>query len=218
LNLRNKLDAVFDGRAFLRPLFYSYPGGLRFELSEGSDAIAMFLTAMRKAKDICSDVFAEAETITVVLGAYTWGNAHVYRDMLKALRRAGILIPRQRCIWVQRHPEEDVLPEDETRRVFLAFDVSKSLMENLLWCALSQDLGIQPSPHCSVYLAHLPEGLLVLPYDDRGMDIVGPNHLRLAMLYDRFQSYLLDYDRAAMDETFYTSKSRVDGGAAAFEV
>ncbi len=37
--------------------------------------------------------------------------------------------------------------------------------------------------------------MLVHPYDDRGMDVVGPNHALLADLYARFDAYLSDSDR-----------------------
>jgi hypothetical protein len=39
MQLQKEIEAIFEGKAFLRPLFYSYPGGLRFELSEGGSAI-----------------------------------------------------------------------------------------------------------------------------------------------------------------------------------
>lgn len=43
---------------------------------------------------------------------------------------------------------------------------------------------------------------MVFPYDDRGMDVVGPNKNLLLQLYRQHHPYLLDYDRDAMDATF----------------
>jgi len=34
MNLELEIESIFEGKAFFRPLFYSYPGGLRFALSE----------------------------------------------------------------------------------------------------------------------------------------------------------------------------------------
>ena len=45
------------------------------------------------------------------------------------------------------------------------------------------------------------------PYDDRGMDVIGPNHALLADLYHRFNERLLDYDRARMDGFFASSSA-----------
>lgn len=43
---------------------------------------------------------------------------------------------------------------------------------------------------------------MVFPYDDRGMDVAGPNKDLLSQLYHQHNIYLLDYDRCAMDNTF----------------
>jgi hypothetical protein len=39
-------------------------------------------------------------------------------------------------------------------------------------------------------------------YDDRGMDVVGPDRSRLTELYRRYNDYLLDYDREIMDSVY----------------
>lgn len=113
MSLRASIEDIFQGRAFARPLFNSYPGGLRFELSEGGSNVTIFLGAMRKVRQIC-----------------------------------------------------------------------------------------EPGPGCSVYLADIKERLLVLQYDYRGMDVVGPAHDRLVMLYRQFHAYLLEYDLDMMRATF----------------
>nr|WP_259641718.1 DUF3885 domain-containing protein [Pseudomonas salomonii] len=43
---------------------------------------------------------------------------------------------------------------------------------------------------------------MIFPYDDRGMDVVGPNTDLLLQLYRHHHAYLLDYDRPVMDITF----------------
>ena len=48
----------------------------------------------------------------------------------------------------------------------------------------------------------LPQQVLIHPYDDRGMDVVGSNRPLLARLYANYGSYLLDYDRKIMAATF----------------
>ena len=55
-----------------------------------------------------------------------------------------------------------------------------------------------------MYLLSLDQQILVHPYDNRGMDVVGKNHELLATLYEQFRRYLLDYDRQIMDSTFET--------------
>jgi hypothetical protein len=43
---------------------------------------------------------------------------------------------------------------------------------------------------------------MVFPYDDRGMDVVGPNRSLLAGLYSKHHRYLLGHDLPAMKATF----------------
>lgn len=201
MSFREEIRHTFKGNAFKQPLFYSYPGGLRFELSEGGSNLDMFMTALRKAREICEEVFDGSSTITVVLSAYVCGNAFGYRGSLRELKNTGVEIPAKRSLWMEPQPKDDLLDE-ETYRGFLAFEISTAKLENLLWSAVGSDLGIKPNPRCTIYLVNLKDGLLAYPYDDRGMDLVGPNHARLAAMYTKFRHYLLEYDIASMAETF----------------
>lgn len=204
MGIQADIVSTFEGKAFLRPLFYGYPRGLRFELSEGGSFIEQFLTAHQKATTICSDVFDDDAPLTVCLRFRSALNACAHRSMLRQLDAAGIRIPRTRELWAERIPDDECLGEAVTEWwLYLAFDASRDLLPGLLWCAFAQDFSvIQPRPACMVYLFNLNAGIMVFPYDDRGMDVVGPNHALLAALYHKYQHALLDYDRAAMRESF----------------
>jgi hypothetical protein len=201
MTLRLRLEEAFDRKAFLRPLFYRYPNGIRLELSEGGSPVNEFLVAMTKAERVCENVFRGVEEVTAILSVRAWGSIFEYREELRALHRTGIVIPKDRILWLERIEDSD---EDEEDNLWarLIFNVEKSVIRNLLWCALSRDLGITPSPCLDVYLANLEDQVLLFPYDDRGMDVVGPNNERLSELYKEFRSYALEYDRAQMDATF----------------
>jgi len=204
MHLREQIEKVFEGKAFLRPLFYSYPGGLRFELSEGGNAIRQFSQALRKAEDICRDVFNSDASLVVCLRIWCRSTMMEHRDILSELHAARVEIPRQRSIWIETTvPPSEIADGEEERWLNIAFEGSKNIVLNLLWCALSVDFpSIRPNPGCLVYLFNLKSRIMVFPYDDRGMDVVGPNHDFLASLYRKHADYLLDYDRVAMDQTF----------------
>lgn len=207
MRFRSEIESIFEGKAFLRPLFYSYPGGLRFELSEGGSAIEQFLLALRKATTICADIFPVGKPITVCLRAFGKPNLFAYRNLLSELRLAGISIPRSRCLWlVAPSPDDDFDDEDDISWLHIAFEARTSLLQNLLWSAFATDLGsIRPRPRCDIYLFNLSDKVMVWPYDDRGMDVVGPNHLLLSQIYSKHSQYLLDYDRQTMAATFEPS-------------
>jgi hypothetical protein len=123
--------------------------------------------------------------------------------MLSQLHAAGISFPHSRCLWIEQVLDEDIGEEDKLFWLNVAFEAPISLLQNLLWCALTVDFGsIRPRPRCDVYLFSLEDRVMVFPYDDRGMDVVGPNHTLLAKLYQKHNQYLLDYDRHNMAGNF----------------
>lgn len=204
MRLRSEIEKVFEGNAFKRPLFYTYPGGLRFELSEGGTPIDQLLLAIRKAREICGDIFDAEQPLVSCLRVPGEPSAFAHREVLRELRAAGIRAPRDKCVWVEAVPPEDRFEEEtEERWIHVAFEAPAAVLQRLLWCAFARDFGsIRPRPDCDVYLFELSKGVMVLPYDDRGMDVVGPNHALLAALYRRHSRYLLEHDRASMEETF----------------
>jgi Domain of unknown function (DUF3885) len=200
MGFRDEIETTFSEKAFLRPLFYKYPGGLRFELSEGGSFLEQFLTA----SEICADIFPSQEPITICLRSHTWSNPFCHREILSNLGAAGIVIPKTREIWLEPIDADDWFEETQPEWwLNVAFDVSATLIQNFLWCALAKDFStIRPNPGCMVYLFNLKSELMVWAYDDRGMDVVGPNKAALKKLYENYSRYLLEHDRAAMDATF----------------
>lgn len=204
MNLQVEIERIFGGKAFARPLFYSYPGGLRFELSETGGVIEPFLSALRKSTQICGDVFLDEATLVACLRIHSGSSHFAHRASIYALRSAGIDIPTERSVWSEEIDPEDWYCESKPEYwINIAFEAPVPLLQAFLWCALARDFAaIQPKPNCVLYLFNLKKRVMVFPYDDRGMDVVGPNKDLLAQLYRQHHTYLLDYDRHSMDTTF----------------
>ncbi len=205
MSLQERFARVFDSEVNRHALFYNFPGGLRFELSEGGSPLDQILRALRKASSICSEVFEHTDTILVHLRAYLPDSQFELRRTLRELTRAGIPIPRDREIWLDESvgdPSED----GDVEKYFwinAAFEVPKSKVPNVLWCAVVKDFGsFGPNPGCWIYLAHPSEEIVVHPYDDRGMDVVGKNKVVLGQLFRSHHKWLLDYDVETMNRTF----------------
>ncbi|MHB1057748.1 MAG: DUF3885 domain-containing protein [Rhodanobacter sp.] len=199
MNFRSAIESVFGAHAYARPLIYSYPHGLRFKLSEGDTSIGRFLVAIRKATRICADIFDDQEPVIVCLRMIGAPDRSSVRKSLAELRSADIKIPTLRSLWMATEPAH----EDDMFSLNVAFEAPASMLQNFLWCALASDFaGIRPCPRCLVQLFNLKYRLMVLPYDDRGMDVVGPNHDLLAKLQVLHNQDLMDHDRDAMKATF----------------
>ena len=125
--------------------------------------------------------------------------------MLRELKIAGVRVPKVREVWfdVEEQDEDD---DEDLRLLCGAFEVPTNKLQNLIWCAITTDLGsLRPKPHCRVYLLSLRKSLVVHPYDDRGMDVIGENKSALLELYKQHGELLLNHDIDAMRQTFEPS-------------
>jgi hypothetical protein len=204
MNFRRKVQEII-GSTYRHALFYNFPGGLRFELSEGSSPLDQALSALRKASIVCDDVFAGEERILVHLEAWAPTSRFGLRAMLRELKVAGLLVPKLREVWFDVE-EQDQDDDEDLRLLCCAFEIPTTKLQNLIWCAITTDLGsLRPKPRCRLYLLNLSKSLIVHPYDDRGMDIIGQNKSALSELYKRHNGLLLSYDIEAMRQTFKAS-------------
>lgn len=208
MSLQQEIQRIFGERCFERPIFYNNPGGLRFELAESGNAIDRFVTALSKAMIVCRDVFEDQTHVLVCLREHSTYARISARETVKALRDVDIEAPRERSIWREPIAASEWFDEDRPEYwINIAFAVPLKHLQTLLWFALASDSSIQPNPSCQLYLFNLQEQLMVWPYDDRGMDVVGPHHARLRQLYQRHNALLLDYDREQMDAVFADSQA-----------
>jgi hypothetical protein len=215
--LRDALFTRFGRDAFGDGVFYAHAPALRFELSRGGGHVELFLQAMDRGREILAGVFPGGTPLVAVLVLHEPPSRATVRRAVTALRRLGVRPERPRAVWAEPPMEEemrraredaDVFPgegdagEDDGTRTFVAFSCGTEAVPLLLWGAAAADLGVRPRLPGRVYLADVAGGLLAHPYDDRGMDVVGPNHARLAELHRAFAPYLLDHDRARMAAFF----------------
>jgi hypothetical protein len=191
------------GRPYCHSLFYEFPGGLRFELSKEGGPLDRALTALRKAIVICEDVFRGEERMLVHLSIYASESRFRLRKALLELHVAGIFIPKARAIWLDAERQASDGHREDNHLINCAFEVPTAKLYNLLWCAMVRDSrSLRPNPHCNVYLLNPNKSIVVHPYDDRGMDVIGRRTADLTGLYERYHDLLLRYDIEAMRETF----------------
>ncbi|HET7231546.1 MAG TPA: DUF3885 domain-containing protein [Longimicrobium sp.] len=191
---REEIEGVFGPQALAWGLFYQNAPALRFELSDGGGYVEMFTRAYDRAREILSVVFAGTSELVVVLSEAGGGGMLAHLSGFRALRGCGVPLPSPYAAWTETTGAE----WDHEERVFLSFRCGREMLNRLLWGALATDIGIRPRLISQLYLADLGRGILAHPYDDRGMDLIGPNHALLAELHARFNPWLLDFDRERM--------------------
>jgi Domain of unknown function (DUF3885) len=196
-------EPVLSLQAAKHALFYNYPGGLRFELSEGGTWLQQFTQALSKVSEICTDIFDGDPILVRLCKRAEHPSPFYYRAVLSQLQVLEIQLPRERTLWLEPIPAAEQWGTALEWYINLVFELPVTAMTNLLWPPLARDFRmIHPQLDCWVYLYHAAKGLVIHPYDDRGMDVVGTNPQELAKLYKKFNHYLLDYDRVVMDLCF----------------
>jgi len=201
MNLEEDIFRVFGGSAFSRPLFYSFQGGLRFNLSDGGSEIERFMLALERASAICARIFNKSSLVVCLSVEIREGESSI-EDFSHELELMGIEIPPLHSAWLSSTTNSaDADSKFDVRHI--AFEAPISAINSFLWCALASDLpSIRPRVLCDVRLFDLAAGILAFPYDDRGIDVVGHDHHLLADLYTKFSNYLSAFDIDEMKRTF----------------
>ena len=207
----NVIQRIFDGfgwRGFPDALFYQAQYALRFDLGmadpDASDPIR-FLLAMDRARAIADVAFGGQRELAAVIwqpgnnsGEPSGGTA---LDGLHDIGFNGSFGPIEA---IRIDSSED--PEDDIFRLWQAseFQYNQRQIAALIWASAAVDLTIQPKAASigGIYIVDFVRGIALHVYDDRGMDIIARDRSSLQPLYDRFGDWLLDYDRASMDDHF----------------
>jgi len=186
------VEKKFGEKCFDHALFYQHDESLRFELSQGESFAQQFIQAYSKADRILFELFSNCKNPHACFAFYGEGSFLRNLSVFRALDVCGIKPTTRSTKYWAEEVEEDVT------RAFLLFPISTQEISNLLWVAIANDLGVSPSAPGSVYFVNYEGGVIAHPYDDRGMDLIGPNKELLGEFYRKFNDYLLGYDIEAM--------------------
>lgn len=196
---REALNAAFGAQAFALGLFYAHEPALRLELSGEGHEVVRFEQAWDRARQIADHALGDARELVVLLTTFQGNSPLENGALFRSLRRCGVRMGRRRAWWVE--PYQDEWMDQPDPRFFAAFACGREVLHRLLWGALARELGVRPRLAGDLFIADPARGIVLHPYDDRGLDVIGPRGALLE-LYHRFNDRLMDGDRARMDGFF----------------
>lgn len=165
-----------------------------------------FLQAFDRARAIARALFANSGMLTAVAPhyGYDWPARHRARWQ-DTLNELGFTMPFDGCD--RTRADDD--PELFCDWYSADFGNDLVLIDALLWANIARELGVTPKARWlpRVFIVDFERRLILFAYDDRGMDVIAMAREPLQPIYDQFGDWLLDYDRARMDERF---AARVD--------
>ena len=199
-------STVFEDRLTWEAEIKRSPYRLRFELNGGVegpvDAIpyaSLFVGALDRARALFDATFIGSTHVFAVVGSWP---LHGGKDGFRALQRMGVPAldiadewdgapfcggHRSRRNWRHRVVE---ITGDKTSR------------DTMLWSNLAVDFGIKPVAPVDVAFVDPNRRLYLHAYDDRGMDVISVEKEMLASLRRDFDAWILNYDRARIDQAF----------------
>lgn len=168
-------------------LFYQDRRSIRFELGTGDDKFTYFCQAFMRASRIVQRGLSDADDAHAVISIFAYDPADRVRgarDVARQLRKIGLPRPSRARLHVVGDRSFAVLPMAQEHQ-----------RHALLWGSLAAEFAFEPAIGARVYFVSVGKGILLYPYDSRGMDVTGPNTALVASIADEFDEMLLDYDR-----------------------
>lgn len=168
-----------------------------------TEPVARFTQAYDRARAVADHVFRNSNRLLGLVSSFQNDCDLAGQPMasvgLKGLAAAGFRPGAPLVTWVDSPPW--LIEEDQVDLTWQAFDLTsgKNLRDVLLWCAISKEMPVQPDAAAISYLYDPDAEIVLHVYDDRGMDLISLSETALRSTYDRYASWLLDWDRPRME-------------------
>ena len=200
--------------AFQRPIFYNAPIGIRFEIG-GDEGVylkknkfnpAYVSAALNRAKTIYENLPSSPNIMR--MDVYPNNGCPSQEKSIEAViqlicKTTGISQPDEQILETYRDDEED--EDDEILTRFqLYWDLNKlSISKDILLNEIIKyDIAGVETYISNVYFVDTQNAVLFFLYDDRGADLVAANKELIRPIFERFNSWILDYDREEIEATF----------------
>ncbi|MFE4352759.1 DUF3885 domain-containing protein [Peribacillus butanolivorans] len=192
----------------LRPaLFYSWDIGIRFELGvewkiEYDFENSPYLKGVyKRAINLFKSLHLDDEEIFVVANVNDYGDKKV-NIFYPFVRDKDVLYKLKHKVIPYVFPEDDEEGRYITHRFMLRCKTSDIRYVPLLKAICNQDMGIRPSIFHDIFFININRETIFHVYDDRGCDLLGKSAETIRDIYNKYNEWILDYDREEIDKVF----------------
>ena len=185
-----ELNARFGSEWFEPDLFHRDRRALRFELAVGEGIVNKHLSAYSRAACVLASAFEGSGDLLAVLWFHhgeTPLSASTVKRLSKDCRSLGLPL-------AERFSDLDVAGQ----RLMVTVRLRPEEVMRAVWGAVARELGVRPRIAADVHVLSVERGIVSHIYDDRGMDVSGPNVEVLRGLFTRHRDLLLSHDLAEM--------------------
>ncbi|PIC62843.1 hypothetical protein CSV79_15000 [Sporosarcina sp. P13] len=211
-NVADFLTQYFEGIELAPALFYDCKNGIRFEISESVfyDEPGFLKQAFERSNALFDAVFADEDKILLVTNVYTNStNDFLRRTKLnvypKYIENKSLLHNMKFETNPNLHGDEDLM----THRFVLSCEKSDIRYRKLLRAICHEDfrhsstiMKNQQGSGYDIFFINITKNMIFHLYDDRGCDVVAADRESIRYLYERYNEWILDYDRETIDAKF----------------
>ncbi|UOQ74484.1 DUF3885 domain-containing protein [Hymenobacter cellulosilyticus] len=209
----------FPGLALSSGLFYRWPSSIRFDL-QGAEPMYLkpghpgyssnkqltynelyFREVTHRASTLFHAAFYPDDEVMLLYqkSAYKRGRIKTTDFLLRQLgiNKSDVVFKKI------ANPYQAIWHLGSWVRMHFATTASTIPVRPILAAIANQDFrGRSPVIHGDVFFLNVSRGLIFHMYDDRGLDILATDQATLQPLFDTYNSWILDYDRARIEQTF----------------
>ena len=190
------------------PLFYNWPIGLRFDLQTYTAGEVYFSEVVRRSTALFEEVFEPNEEIVLICQI-----GRLKCDKIKfsnyCFRQISSLQRKEVFYKKLLHLYESKIYCKYYNRAVIKIKINRIDYKNIFIGIANRDFWPRkPRLDMEVYFVSLKREIIFNMYDDRGLDIIASNKQAIASLYHKYNSWLLDYDREAIDSVFKETNTK----------
>ena len=208
MNLNIYMNTFFPKLKLQKPLFYNWKYGLRFEIGleslptmkdfdKGVLNLEYFQKALNRAKALFKYVFDEDDEIIIVCQRYAKNRQKIKRYSLcftaiENLKQKKVESYKFRNLYVDEHDTK----KEHWHRIAVHLRTDEVDYEALLRRLIYTDFGAYGP---EIYFINKNKNIIFNLYDDRGLDIIATQKADLENIYQKFNRWILEYDRKEID-------------------
>lgn len=207
--LTNYLSEHFCNVPLESPLFYNAPVGLRFELGvpyRGVENPSYFTNVLLRSSMIFREVFDTNEQMIVVIKSFRCIEPYTCinqgEDVFPKYIKDKVLIKQVSSIELERHYEDNGHLSGITYQHVLICNMKSIDYIGILKAKAHRDFAIEPYISDAVFFINPQNHIIFYMYDDRGMDLIAESKETLLPIYQKYNSWILAYDKERIDNIF----------------
>ncbi|WP_221390351.1 DUF3885 domain-containing protein [Dyadobacter sp. NIV53] len=199
------LDANFNGLKIRQPLFYNWDIGLRFDLQVGAtDTDEYFIECVRRASALFEAAFSQTDEVYLVLLDFKYKRKKIRFPnycfkQIKNLQKKEVAYSKIKWFY----ESEDLA--DIRNQAIVRLSVDRCNYKNILTAISHVDFPPRKPSYGflsskQVFFLNINKKIIFHMYDDRGLDIIASDKATLLPIYDTYNDWILDFDRASIDQ------------------